>query len=58
MSENDTQSSASPVRLLIIGLMAVAIVIGLALVVLTVVNSSSADGEQEKVNVLANSDDD
>jgi len=28
MSDNDTQSTASPVRLLIIGLVAVAIVIG------------------------------
>jgi len=58
MSDNDTQSTASPVRLLIIGLVAVAIVIGLALVVLTVVNSSSSEAEQEKVNVLANSKDD
>jgi len=58
VSDNDTQSTASPVRLLIIGLVAVAIVIGLALVVLTVVNSSSSEAEQEKVNVLANSKDD
>jgi hydroxylamine dehydrogenase len=57
MSESESSESGSPLRLLIIGLVAVAIVIGLALVVLTVVNSSTADANEEKVNVLADNKD-
>ena len=57
MSDNGTQDSGSSVRLLIIGLVSVAIVIGLVLVVATVVDSSSPEAGEEKVNVLANSDD-
>ena len=55
MNENDTQNGGKSVRLLIIGLVAVVVVIGLALVVLTVVRSSALDTEPEKVNVLADS---
>jgi hypothetical protein len=57
MSESDSQNGGNPFRLLIIGLVAVAVVIGLALVILTVVNSSAAGGEEADVNVLADSDD-
>jgi hypothetical protein len=42
---------------LIIGLVAVAVVLGLALVSLTIVRSSAVDTEPEKVNVLADSKD-
>jgi hypothetical protein len=55
MSENDTQNGGNSARLLIIGLVAVTVVIGLALIVLTVVRSSALETEPEKVNVLADS---
>ncbi len=57
MSENETQNGGNNARLLIIGLVAVAVVLGLALVSLTIVRSSAVDTEPEKVNVLADSKD-
>ena len=57
-SNNDSQSGWRSWRLLIVGLAAVIIVIGLVMVVLTVTGSTStAAAEEERVNALANSDD-
>jgi len=58
MSRNDAQPSSNSTRLLILGLVAVAIVIGLTLVVLSITQSNAAAGQSdEPVNVLADSDD-
>lgn len=58
MSENDTVQRGNSARLLIIGLVAVIIVLGLAIVVLAVVRSSALETEPASVNALADSDDD
>lgn len=63
MSENEIVPNDEPNnawqtwRLLIIGFVAVIILIGLVFVVATIINSSQPEGEDEKVNALANSDD-
>ena len=57
-SNNDSQSGWRSWRLLIVGLAAVIIVIGLVMVVITITGSTStAAAEEERVNALANSDD-
>ncbi len=58
MSSNDAQPRNNTTRLLILGLVAVAIVVGLTLVVLSITQASAAAVQSdEPVNVLANSDD-
>jgi hypothetical protein len=57
MSENETQNGGKSARLLIAGVVAVAVVLGLTLVVLTVVRSSLPETKPEKVNALADSND-
>ncbi len=57
-SDNGSQRGWQTWRLLIIGLVAVAVLIGLVLVVLTIARSTTtASAEEERVNALANSDD-
>jgi hypothetical protein len=62
MSENQTPPDESKSgwhswRLLIIGFAAVIILVGLVFVVATITNASQPEGEEERVNALANSDD-
>lgn len=58
MSRYDAQPQSNSIRLLILGLVAVAVVIGLTLVVLSITQSgATAEISGERVNVLANSDD-
>ena len=56
-SESDTQGGWRSWRLLIVGLVVVLVMIGLLMVVLTITDSSTAAAEEERVNALANSDD-
>jgi hydroxylamine dehydrogenase len=58
VNQNENQDEGNSARLLIIGVVAVVVVIGLALVLLTVIRSSSLETEPAKVNVLAKSKDD
>ncbi len=57
MSESEPGNGWSSIRLLIIGLVGVAVVLGLILVVVIVTGSASDTAESEPVNALANSDD-
>ncbi len=62
MPENQTYPDESKSgwqtwRLLIIGFAAVIILVGLVFVVATITNASQPEGEEERVNALANSDD-
>lgn len=56
MSDSASKLPGGSARLLIAGLVAVIVVLVLALIVMTIPRSPAA-GEQERVNVLANSDD-
>jgi nitrate/TMAO reductase-like tetraheme cytochrome c subunit len=57
MSESDSQNGKGSARLLILGLVAVIVVLGLAMVVMAIVGSTEATAETEQVDALANSDD-
>ena len=57
MSNNDAQPQSNATRLLILGLVAVIIVLGLTLVVLSISQGGEAAESDEPVNVLADSDD-
>jgi hypothetical protein len=59
MSESEAQEGGwSSWRLLILGFVVVLVLIGLVMVVLTITDSSTATAaEEERVNALANSDD-
>jgi hypothetical protein len=54
---NEPNSGWQTWRLLIIGIAAVIILVGLVFVVATITNASQPEGEEERVNALANSDD-
>ncbi len=58
VNENESQGGWRSWRLLIVGLVVVLIMIGLVMIVLTITDSSTATAaEEERVNALANSDD-
>ncbi len=57
MSEGEPTKGWNSIRLLIVGLVAVGVVLGLILVVVIVTGSTSDPAESEPVNALANSDD-
>ncbi len=57
MSEGEPTKGWNSIRLLIVGLVAVGVVLGLILVVVIVTGSTSDTVESEPVNALANSDD-
>lgn len=54
----ETPINSNPFRLLILGVVAVLIVVGLTLVIMAVSGSGSATSSNEPINVLADSDDD
>ena len=58
MNTNAPQSSSGSARLLVLGTVAVIIVIGLVLAVIAVAGTQSGGAEPERINVLANSNDD
>jgi hypothetical protein len=58
MSQEATSNSSSSFRLLILGIIAVLIVAGLTLVIMAVSRSGETVTSEERVNVLADSDDD